>query len=497
MKSSDLMTYCNVSIYGIKNLVKDDLILLDLRNSSYLLNVNLSKIYNLLVEEYPEIFAYLYNENKTNFDENEKSVFDKIKEYKKYDRDSLMEIINLNSKIIYPIFKQFVMSQKKLINGISFKPINERIFESNNEIYFNTYISNVNFNNIKPTQNKDFPHFEILLKNICGDEETYNYFTKFLAYKLQNPLNPIDTHFVIQDDGGTGKSKILSQILSRLVNTSIISQSDLESPFNSYMNNSLLIIAEEIEGYDNEKRIKYLTSVNSNICINQKFKNAYNIINYTNWIFLSNDLKTIKISEKDRRFIVMGGGKRLTPLKENEWHLTLFKDANDNYNFFDSKNGYHNSFEKELKNYYAYLLGLKVSKKELLVNLPTSKKVELIKQNYTSETLFIEELIEIKLDGFLNEYDPTKDLNKLIYHNPNDDGNKGYWIKNSDLYSLYKKFCQTNTYNSLTRNNFIRRIHETENYKNIFGDKKVILINGKSYRCLKLKTYIDENKDLI
>jgi len=495
MKSNDFFNYCKVSIYGIKNLVKDDLILLDLKNSTYILNINLSKIYNLLVEEYPEIFVYL---NKNDDEGNLNDILDKIKELKtKFDRDKLMEIINLNSKTIFSIFKQFVMSQKKVINGISFKPINERIITINNELYFNTYFSNIDFNNIKSTKDKKFPHFEKLLLNICGDNETYEYFTKFLAYKIQNPLNPIDTHFIIQDDGGTGKSKILSQILSRLINTSIISQGEIESAFNSYLLNSLLIIAEEIEGYENEKQIKYLTSVNSTICINQKFKASFNIINYTNWIFLSNDLKTIKLSEKDRRFIVMGGGKRLTPLKENEWNLTLFKDTEDNYNFFDSENGYHNSFEKELQNYYAYLIGLKINKKDLLVNLPTHKKIELIKQSYTSEILFIEELIEIKIDGLLNEYEPTKDLNKFIYHNSNDDGNKGYWIKNNDLYSLYKKFCIHNGYNSLTQNNFARRIQETQNYKNIFEDKKKIRINDKTFRCLKLKSYVDENKELI
>lgn len=508
MKANDFFEYCDLQIFEIEGKTRNDLLILDTKLNEYYNEMTSTKIFNIILSKYPEIFYFITQcisnqiklsklkegELKQYELENDQKNFiyskKKVEELKsKIPKDEMISILldpKLN-KISYSLFREFITINKIMIKGITFNPINERIIETNGKKYFNIYKNISLYENEKATQTKDFYHIEFIFKNMLG--EGYEYFMKFLAWKIQFPTKPIDCHFVIQDDGGTGKSKILSNIISRMINSVTISQSELESNHNEFMENTLIVFAEEIEGFKDAKKIKYYTGVGSLIRINPKGISSYNIINYTNWIFLSNDLDTIKINETDRRFAVIGGGKRLVPLSDNDWSVTPFKDQKENTEFFDSKNGYHNNFEKEVKNLYKYLKGLQVQKSDLLVNLPTLRKELLIEENSGAEYKFLKELNEFKLDWMVNTYLNCKSLDDQIV-NIEDNNNGGTWIKSKLIYDLFKAYYKENydsSHKTLSKITFFKRIKATKQYKTYFDETKVISHGGEKFQALRIK----------
>lgn len=501
MRANDFFKILNCEIYKVDTKIQKDLILFDIDSSIYYSETTLGKCYDILIEKNPYVFYYVlneiwYNKNEANVDFAicyNKGIFD-LEILKKIPVDYIKENLNKFSKTVFEIFRANVFSQKINVYNLSFVPIEERVVTLNNLKFFNIYKNNCFFTNLKPKPNNDFEHIEFLLKNIL--QVGYDYFIKFLSWKIKNPLEPIDCHFVIQDDGGTGKTKILSNILCKLINSVTISQNDLDSNFNSYMVNSLIVICEEIEAYENERKLKYLTGVGGTIRINEKGKGEYDIVNYSNWFLLSNDKKSIKISDKDRRFIIIGGGKRLSPLSDGDWSKTIFKNMEDNHNFFDGAKGYHKNFDKELKNFYQNLISLDVQKKELLINLPTLKKEELIKLNYTSEQEFINEIIEIGLDNMFKEYSNHKDISKcLIFIDKENSVNYGYWIRTSLFYQLYNDYCRVSNMKPLQKFNFFRRIYDFDEFNKYFDGNVFISHNGTKFRAIKISDdkYQDEN----
>lgn len=523
MIPSEFKKLLNMEIYKVNTATKSDMILQDNNSQVYYSDTTMSKIYNIIKDEHPQLLFFLYICENPKAQENfpelyNDGIFD-IKKFEKLERENIMRRLNESSKELFLIFRLYIDTITTNVFSKTFKPIDKKIIECDNLKYFNTYVNNCKFANLKPELNDDFPHIKFLLQNILQNGN--DYFINFLSWKIVNPLEPVDCHFVIQDDGGTGKTKILSNIISKLVNCVTISQKDLENNHNEYMINALFVLAEEIEGYENEKQIKYYTGVGGQIRINPKNISAYNIINYSNWIFLSNDKKSLKITDKDRRFIVIGGGKRLTPLSNGDWSNTLFPEGQlSNYEFFDSEKGYHKSFEKEIKRFYQYLIALNVQKKDLLINLPTMKKQELIEMNYTSEKKFMIEILDLNINNMIITYLPLLNNSKIklevknyIYKIPDNKVNGTeleYWIKSFDFFEIYRAYCKHNNFqHTLNKHNFFLKIPDLPEYNLLFNEKKVINMDNKRSQYIKFKDYEkhifdmeipvtikDENKDI-
>jgi len=306
-----------------------------------------------------------------------------------------------NQKTAFKTFRMYVMLNCELIDGYTFQPISQRIIKQNNCNLLNMTIQKQRFKGLKPDIKKidSFPHLKVLTENIL--QEGYSHFMKFLAWKLQFPLEVIPCHWIIQDNGGTGKTDILaSRILENLFTVSIIGQEELHSAFSGYLNSSSLVVAEEIEGYDNEKKIKMLTGAKY-IIVNEKFKPEYKITNYNNWILFSNDIRPLKISKDDRRFNVVGQGMRLIPTSNGDWKNCFFKSKEESVKFF---NELHKHFDSEMKSMYQYLMALPVTRMEVQQPIHTKMKQDLEEINYTSEQEFFYELKAIELENMIKQY---------------------------------------------------------------------------------------------
>lgn len=508
VSSKEFFDKVEVEIFKIDTQNKSNFIMVDLKRDVIYRDMELTSIYDIIkdrhleylhwcfiannfqTEEFtntklPDLLQFLYNNGK----------FDINKYSKLVSRERIIEVLLDKQKEIFKMFRYFVMKHKKNIYGLTFKPVEDSIIKEDGVNYFNIYRPKNSFKGLTARPNNEWLHIEVLLQNIF--QEGYEHFLKFLAWKLQKPTELIPSHWIIQDDGGTGKTEILGDfILDRLFNVAIIGQDELQSGFTGYMVNSTLVICEEIEGYDNEKKVKMLTGAKF-ITINEKFKSTFKIRNYNNFIFNSNDIKSLKINDKDRRFNVVGGGKRLSPLSDGNWSNTLFGSKEENVKFFKE---FHEKIEEELKNFYQYLMSLKVDRTEIQVSLNTDRKRDLAIVNYTSEIAFIQELSNIGLDNMINQYYSRNVDNffkeDIINITISNSAYFGIWVRASSFYALYCDYSKKCNLRVIGKNHFFRRVQEVGEFNNLFEENRFISFEGKKFQGLKVKNNKNENNNV-
>lgn len=461
-------------------------ILHNIEHKTYSFNLSGFMIYDILVDEKPkELLELLFEFNESNYDIN------------KFNTRRLLLNELRNMKYNYEGFKEIINVEKIFINSTIHKPINEQFIIEKGNTYLNLYEINNNFENVKPDLNSKFPLIEEFLLNACGqDIGFYNKFLEVCAWKLQFPLQMLSQcNFIFQDKGGTGKSEILlDMILKKLYNVNIISQSHLESDFNSYMVNSQWIVVEEVEGFKDAKKIKNLTGAKT-LMINQKNVPIYETVNYNNFIIFSNELKTLQLDENDRRFNVGGGGLRLSPRPSDTWKNTYFKSKENNVNYFKKL---EKNLDSEINNLYSYLSALKVQRVEVQQLVNTKQRDELINLGKTSEKLFLDDIKSLGLDGVLKliDYRNVRAVENLIY---SDEG-KNY-ILYKDIYSMYEKY-HTHYMGRKTgligKNFLISRLMNYSVYEQLFDEYKRICFVDNDPRALRFvakKFVMDEDFD--
>jgi len=485
MKENNFFDQFNTEI--LRNLTKSSnkgYILYDISYSNYKYDLSVFDLYDILRDKNPKLlYQKLYEESS-----GESIDINKISDF--YAKKELIE----RSEIYYADFKNLINLYKIMVDKIDYKPINERIYFENGLYILNLFQFRNEYKDSKPDKNAKFPHIKKIIKNIAGNQIKYDFFIDLLAYKIQNPLDLVPTHLIIQDDGGTGKSDLLlGDILENIFNINIATQDDLDAGFNSFMRGSQFVWCEEVEGFEDEKKLKALTGAKW-INLNEKYEKNVKIRNYNTFIVASNELRVMKITENDRRWSVIGGGLRLVPLAGKSWDETLFKSKEDNEEFFA---GYHKNLKSELKQFYNYLLSVEITRSKIQIPLDNDSKSELINMNKTSEHIFIDDIIEfgfsqtIHENIMINADQFEKDF--IFYKHSIDEEIEGNYIKINDLYKLYVKFCESNEYRKkLTKRIFIKRLSTYKPFIEIFDHIKVIRINENTYRCIRLKT----NKNL-
>jgi len=378
------------------------------------------------------------------------------------------------------------------VHDLNFEPSEKRILKMNNKIYLNLHFQKKLINGIKPNIAAKFPCREKLLKNLIGDG--YDHFINFLAYKVQFPHKQIPTHWVIIDDGGTGKTKFFANmILKSLFEISIITQSDLEGQYTHYIAQKQFVICEEIESFSNNKKLKALTGAES-FTINEKHKPQYEVTNYSNFIIFSNDIKAIHIDSRDRRWNITGGAKKLFAF-DGDWSKALFASEAENKDFFKTM---EQTNEEESKSFYSYLLARPVKEKDIFELYQSDYKDTLLDMNQSSYDSFINSYLETDLISMINACLPNNrglfEKNNIVYKDKGN--NTGYWLRSQGLYELYHQFCLTKGFKPGNSNNFRGLIWKHPKIHNIFETSKLISHEGIKIQSIKLKTYKDDNLEI-
>lgn len=166
------------------------------------------------------------------------------------------------------------------------------------------------------------PKIQQLLKHIMNnDEECYEHFLNWLAYKYQT-RKKCKTAWFFQGVEGTGKGVLYNKVLRPIFGAEychIKRMDTLLDRFNAELETSLLWVIDEanIEDFKDDgqiiEKLKNLI-VEEQQVIRAMHTNPFNATNYTDLILFSNQSLAIKISATDRRYNICP--RQNTPLIE-------------------------------------------------------------------------------------------------------------------------------------------------------------------------------------
>lgn len=157
--------------------------------------------------------------------------------------------------------------------------------------------------NIKP--------FQQLVDHVFkrANREEKAYFYQWLAYPIQNPGIKIKVGVLVYGmEQGTGKSFIgvtIGDIYG--ANYIKITQSALDTSFNSWAVNKQFVMGEEISGVDKRKHNNEVKDMltRETITVNRKYEPEYQIQDCANYYFTSNHPDAVFLEDSDRRFFVI------------------------------------------------------------------------------------------------------------------------------------------------------------------------------------------------
>lgn len=190
-----------------------------------------------------------------------------------------------------------------------------------------------------------------LVRHLCGDDngdEVVEFVLNWLALPLQNLGTKLDTALIFHGHiQGAGKSLFFDRIMRTIYGNYALTlgQGQLESQYNDWVEGKLFTVFEEIvqgkERYSKMGMIKQLITGDT-VYINKKFMSGWKQDNFTNVVFLSNDIQPLSLETGDRRHIVLYP-KHILP---NDLKAEISHALNDDkhllvrawYTFLKSKN---------------------------------------------------------------------------------------------------------------------------------------------------------------
>ena len=156
-----------------------------------------------------------------------------------------------------------------------------------------------------------FPYINLLFDSLTNFNKNYKkYFLNWLSFIFITHKKTMNT-IILKGIEGTGKGLLYENIITKVFynnQTTVISNDQLNSDFNEFLENKSFIIANEVQDYTNKKSVyeklkQWITD--TTILLNVKHINMKNIVNLTNFLIYSNNDYPIPITTTDRRYSVI------------------------------------------------------------------------------------------------------------------------------------------------------------------------------------------------
>ncbi|OHS94435.1 hypothetical protein TRFO_39364 [Tritrichomonas foetus] len=177
---------------------------------------------------------------------------------------------------------------------------------------------------VNPSKN---PNFELLEKFfwhvrciVCNNnEELFEYTINWFSWIVQNPGKKIGTALVLRGRQGIGKNAFFTDVLCKWIGRyaydNITTIEELTGQFNSCLENSMLIVLNEmmnfVEGRNSNFDVLKSIITDPIIRINEKNLPRRTAQNVSNFIFCSNNVIPVKITEGDRRYVAYDVSDRM------------------------------------------------------------------------------------------------------------------------------------------------------------------------------------------
>ncbi|MBL1215778.1 MAG: toprim domain-containing protein [Ignavibacteriae bacterium] len=170
-----------------------------------------------------------------------------------------------------------------------------------------------------------------LLKNLIPEDNERVHFINWLSY-IFTTRKKARTSWVFKGAPGSGKNLFFDHLIKPLFGsnqTMVVDDDRLQSDFNGFMMNKLFVAFNEVANDETKSKrsvkskIKALITDNK-IIINEKHVKIYEIDNFANILFFSNEEIPILIEEGDRRFNVVQTGDRLKDVNSFKVNPEIF-----------------------------------------------------------------------------------------------------------------------------------------------------------------------------
>lgn len=289
----------------------------------------------------------------------------------------------------------------------------------------------------------DFPRIRRIIDTVtANDASGAEWLLDWMAQKVQNPDARNQTAVVLHGEQGTGKTTLVF-LLAEMIgprNAVSISQSELESSFNSIFASKLLVIADEVVNRDNIKDTasslkKYVTD--PKVVVNTKSVKQYEIENRMSWWFTSNELTPVKVEgDGDRRYTVF----RCNELPSADYTQMLSS-------LYAFGKHFAPDFIEEVAAFKHALTNRTVNRTLIGKPYKNAARDELISTSRPPVEHFMDELeakgVEAVIGDATEGYGPA--LGPWELH----DG-----VRTSVLYKAYDRYCQQHGYKALSDSNF-------------------------------------------
>jgi hypothetical protein len=200
-----------------------------------------------------------------------------------------------------------------------FIPEWDLVFDPNDNVRVDT--ANRSVNMFQPTVYMQAPAkkqptcpktiYRVIHHALGGDAAITAHFINWVGFILQY-RDRTKTAWVLHGTQGTGKGILMNLILRPLfgeMQTAARRMEEFNEQYNDFMEKCFIVFVDEMQAkaMNNERGVmaklfNFITE--AKVTIRMMHKNAYEIRNYTNWIFASNKSDPVAIDREDRRFNV-------------------------------------------------------------------------------------------------------------------------------------------------------------------------------------------------
>ena len=161
---------------------------------------------------------------------------------------------------------------------------------------------------VTPVRGSVRPFFELIVR-LIPDRKARHYFLRWICYVIQNPGSKVHTALVIWGNvHGSGKNLALETIGQVLPDAHfcVIGQSQLESEFNGWLADKVLVLGDEVSSLDRRTHTDRLKRwvTEKTLQVNEKGIPLRQATSTANFIFISNHADAVFLDDKDRRFFV-------------------------------------------------------------------------------------------------------------------------------------------------------------------------------------------------
>lgn len=233
-----------------------------------------------------------------------------------------------------------------------------------------------------------------LLKRLCNDKKTYDYFVDWIAHIIQRPFKKTNIAIILYSNvKGVGKNCIVDGITKLLKGYAahVETIEDITKNFNAHLVNKLFIYGDEIKASTkciSDKLKQVITRPSQNM--EKKGKDAFEIEDYTNWLFTTNNRDAFKVEQGDRRlFFVECINEKLNKELSTEYYKYIEDEDEMNklFNFFKNHNITYNIGTEappssRMKNELEY------ETKQAYIQMLYKQPREIINCRFTSQRLY-------------------------------------------------------------------------------------------------------------